>query len=496
MGNLENDDIDEKASLKTITSEINSNDVIPDDNSVKSDSVQSKPHGERKIKDKLSKKHKHKKSKKSSKNDVDKVEGNSENVNHINGTVNENNINNISEPQANIQESTRTPVIDTIDTNADVHAEDDPGKTNNIESIKSSDHDDINENIASHNDKANRSNEADKSNFITEEDESNKYTNDEISKIDSQTEDLEPNVVEANTSDTSKYETQPVSYDSQIEDIKPEDKNENQSNVEEKDANQPSEESEHKESVDIRESNDPFQNTNDESSNLIELQTPENDSTSNQETGVGSSDEKQSGNEIDTGNHVKKVENKTQEKSSDIPTIPNDYLMTNGMKTSPKLPRRPLKRSVSDNFIIKSTSTSPHPIIDPLPQCNIDIENEVLIQNNINLYKSDDNLRNLTKLEMLKRSISDTLTNLKSKLMRSNKVTNGNLDQNVKLINVGSQSRTLDGAEEDEMIENIKTPLEMKNGSLESVQDSEVNDKDNAWKVERDISNGIDVLRR
>ncbi|XP_026679094.1 uncharacterized protein LOC103508789 [Diaphorina citri] len=197
-----------------------------------------------------------------------------------------------------------------------------------------------------------------------------------------------------------------------------------------------------------------------------------------------------------TGNHVKKVENKTQEKSSDIPTIPNDYLMTNGMKTSPKLPRRPLKRSVSDNFIIKSTSTSPHPIIDPLPQCNIDIENEVLIQNNINLYKSDDNLRNLTKLEMLKRSISDTLTNLKSKLMRSNKVTNGNLDQNVKLINVGSQSRTLDGAEEDEMIENIKTPLEMKNGSLESVQDSEVNDKDNAWKVERDISNGIDVLRR
>lgn len=398
MGNLENEnDIEERASVKTITSDINAS----DNNSLKSVKVKLNDDGKKHATD-------------------------LQNGDQIKVIVSDEN--NVSENTTPSNESEEKIVIDT---NAEVHAEDESSKTDDLNNSSPEDETQQTETEAhqtetteSHTNEDSETNETNTSTEIpTKETETEPDSNAEKSNNES--------ITENGTSETEEKVEESIS---------PEESDENKTSVHDSDAN--------------------------DSSNEVQKENDE----------------------------IKPVETELEAKSGSD----NKQEQINNLKNSPLMTKHPFKRSVSDNFLIKSTNIIPHSsLIDPVNPCSIEIDNDVLIQNNINLYnyKTDETLENLTKLQMLKRSINETLSSLKSKLLRNNKIKNGS-DQNVKLINVESPSTILD-ADEDEMIENIQTPAEMKNQSMDSEQDvGEVMDREEAWKVERDMQNGVDVLRR
>ncbi|KAL1449981.1 hypothetical protein WDU94_002445 [Cyamophila willieti] len=391
MGNLENDDLEERASLKTITSDMTNNDNR-DNNSVKS------VNG--KLIDKLSDIHSN-----ALQNGEHKI------TNELPMKIVLSDENNEHQTVETYTTKVEDKKYETIDINAEVHAEDE--KTNN--SSNSTDTDDK-----------------------------------EPSKIDNSNK-ISSNPFAENTESTEKSNSPTIQE--QILNVKNLETNTKDSNKSES-------------HVDAREDN-----SNDSEKHTIANTDPQK--TDNKQT-------ENNGKDLVEDPFEEQLEPNTKPHPA---TVHND----------PPLKKYPLNRSVSDNYLIKSTNSRGSPtIIDPVNTCQIEIDNDVLIQNNINMYKSEATIENLTRLQILKRQISETLLNLKSKLTRNNKIKNGSSEGNVKLIRVESQSPI----DEDDMLENIRTPQEMKHvASLGDPQDGETQGREEAWKVERDMQNGVDVLR-
>lgn len=430
MGNLENDDIEEKASLKTVTSDITNN-----DNSEESNRIKSGNH--KQTNNELSKNHNSSETPRPLENGGDKLQGDLIENGLTNGIRNENN-----DIEMHISES-NVSTFDKIDTNAEVHAEDESKNISHSETDTASEQ---------------------------------KLTSGKVGTGDIDSESKKTNTISKATEAVSPEDNE-VKTEIKFTSVRSEDK--------EKDI--------------LLTVNDQNITKSNESSDLPDKKSHKDSLIITDNRDAGAQTEKSTEQILEnTKKPEAKSKNQTNQTTEDYErypvAIPNKYLMRGDENSSPKVAKRPLRRSVSDNFLIKSTSsnTSPIQIIDSLTSCHIDIDNDVLLQNTINAYKSDATLQNLTKLQLIKRSISETLMGLKTKLIRTNRI-NNNSDQKVKLITIGSQAKVDD---DEELLDNIQAPNEMKSTSLESIVDAEVEDKENAWLVDRNMDNGVDILKR